>query len=68
MIRLQNILPNCILHMAGKFRVMGLNIIHDGEGRVIISDDSKVYSDANYSSASDVEFRINKIIKKKYGR
>ena len=61
-------LPYSILTMEGKFRCMGLNIVHDGYGRVVISDDSKEYSDADYESASSVEYEINKIIKRKYDR
>lgn len=63
-LRLRGMIPNNILIKEGNFTLSGLNIRHNGRGRVVITDlsGSTMYSDSDYYSTSEVEGIINNIL------
>jgi hypothetical protein len=64
---LESILSAGLLNREGEIMLLGLKIKHTENGRVVISDTSKIYSENNYTSAYDVFDNINRAIDRKYG-
>jgi hypothetical protein len=68
-LNMDNLLPRNMLIKEGDFIIMGLQVNHDGRGRVVVSapQEGKLYSDSHYNSIEDVNGMINNIIELKYG-
>lgn len=63
-------IPNNVLTKEGSFTILGLKVMHNGRGRVVITDlsNSTVYSDCgDYYSTNEVIGVINNIIELKWG-